>query len=172
MHSRTTLLALVFTLFLAGSASAQGILFGPHVGYDLDWEALNVGVQGRMGVNLAGYELVFNPSVEYYFVDDGPGYDVSLFQINGDLLYQFTGVGGSLSPYAGAGLAISRLSYSFDNDFIGAEFDDSDLDFGLNLIGGATLQTMSNIQPFGQAILTLGDGSRIGFRVGVLIGRP
>ena len=166
------LLTLGLLALPSGNASAQSFTFGPHLIYDLDVESLGVGAQARANVNLGGYALILNPSLEYYFMDDGEIFDEnfsqSLMQLNVDLLYQFQGTEGTFSPYAGAGLAIAR--YSYDYDAPGLDLDDSNTDTGLNLIAGATMNAQGSFQPFGQAYLTVGDGTRIGVKVGVMIG--
>ena len=142
---------------------AQGVSFevGPRIGYDLgDIEELFLGVDGRVGVPTL--PVTINPTFDYYFAD---GFDFFQFSVNA--LYDITsGAMPNMSPYVGAGLGISNISLDVDTPFGSFSGDDSDI--GINLIGGASVQS-GGFKPFAQVQITLlGDIDLITVSVGTL----
>jgi opacity protein-like surface antigen len=143
----TTLLVLLFLAFGIQTATAQiGIRIGPRVGYEIDdLNDLFVGADVRLDV--ATLPVIINPTLDYYFVDAD---NVNLFQLSINALYTFGINNAVFTPYAGAGVGITRVS-------VDSEFGDaSNTDVGLNIVGGAEFG-FGNLRPFVQAQLTL-DG--------------
>ena len=141
----TTLLVLLFLAFGIQTATAQiGIRVGPRVGYEIDdLNDLFVGADVRLDV--ATLPVIINPAFDYYLTD---GFD--LFQLSANALYTFGINNAVFTPYAGAGVGITRVS-------VDSEFGDaSNTDVGLNIIGGAEFG-FGGLRPFVQAQLTL-DG--------------
>lgn len=153
-----TLLALFLTA--APAAQAQTTFeIGPRVGYEIDdLEELFIGADVRIMV--AGLPVVINPTFDYYLVDVG-----SLLQLSGNALYTFGINNQVFTPYAGAGVGITR--FSFDDEDIPDNIDTSTTEFGLNVIGGATF-SLGNLKPFAQAQLTFGDAELVTLGGGVL----
>ena len=165
---KSLLLALLLAIALpltANRAEAQGFGFIPYIGYNLDAEAFLVGVGAEFGnvFDLGNLAIGARPTIEYAFVDN-----VTLLQINGDLIARFGAPGASLVPYAGAGLAISMVSIDDCPDIPG--LDCSNTDFGLNALGGVEFPGALGFgSPFAQARLTLADGSAISLLGGLVI---
>lgn len=143
----TTLLALFFFALGVQTAAAQvGIRIGPRVGYEIDdVEELFIGADARL--DIATLPVIVNPAFDYYLTD---GYD--LFQLSVNALYTFGINNTAFTPYAGAGVGITRVSADTGFDFV----DDSNTEVGLNIIGGAEFG-FGNLRPFVQAQLTIGD---------------
>lgn len=165
---KSLLIALLFAFalpFTADRAEAQGFGFVPYIGYNLDAEAFLVGVGAEFGSVFALGDLAIGarPSIEYAFVDN-----VTLLQINGDLIGRFGAPGASIIPYAGAGLAISLLSVDDCPDVPGLDCSTSDI--GLNALGGVEFPGALGFgNPFVQGRLTLADGSAISILGGLII---
>ncbi|HMB94116.1 MAG TPA: outer membrane beta-barrel protein [Rhodothermales bacterium] len=139
----TTLLALFFLALGIQTASAQiGIRIGPRVGYEIDdLNEVFIGADARL--DILTLPVIINPAFDYYLTDGG-----DLFQLSANALYTF-GINNTLfTPYAGAGVGITRFS-SDVSDF-------SDTNVGLNIVGGAEFG-FGGLRPFVQAQLTL-DG--------------
>ncbi len=169
MKKILTILALVAATTV-GTASAQltNVAIGPRAGYDFDWESLFIGVDARAGFGTL--PVSFSVTGDYFFLDDYASFGVdasqSLFKITANAIYEFGIDNQVFTPYAGAGLAISRWSVDVDTGGFG-NFDASDTSVGLNLLGGAYFGSGS-LRPFAQLYLTTGDGSTIGVTGGVL----
>lgn len=171
-------LALPFT---AQRAEAQ-FAFIPYVGYNLDFEKLLVGVGTEFDLPIeAPFGLSIRPAIEYVFTDSEKdtfgGTTISasttFLQINGDAIARF-GTSPSLSPYAGAGLAILYSSYSLDCSGSGCEFfpeeSGSDTTVGLNLLGGVEFTDALGFgSPFVQGRFTMKDGSQFSILAGVAL---
>lgn len=128
-------------LMLPGAADAQ-VRLGPQISFGGDTD---FGIGGRIVANVESLEhWDFIGSFDIFFPDDGPNNDISYWEANGSLAYNF-GVpeAPSLSPYVGAGLNIAHISV--DNS--GNDFDDTDL--GLNLFVGTQFEGGS-VTPFAE----------------------
>ena len=129
-------------LLLAVPAAAVGqVAFGPQLSYGGDTD---LGIGGRVLANVESLEhWDFVGTFDVWFPDDGGNVDVSAWEANGNLAYNFVVEDTSLNPYAGAGLSIFHVSV--ENESTGAENDDTDL--GLNFFGGLKFPGQS-ITPF------------------------
>ena len=173
LDMKKLLLALTIALaltFVPERANAQSPLsFGAQGIYDLDWESFGIGAQVRTGLPIGDLAFVLNPSLEYYFLEEGEGFDQSLFRVNADLLYQIGAANVQVfQPYVGAGLGIQRHSIDLDSDVL--NISGSSTDVGLNLLAGASFGIGSPVVPFVQAGLFIGDGSTVGLKAGILFG--
>ena len=142
------LLLAAAVLALAAPSRAQ-VSFIPMAGYDIDYEALQIGLGAELGVTpgLLPFRASIRPSVEYVFVGDG----VDLIRFNGDLIGRFALVGVPFRPYGKAGLAVEYLS---------ADGGGSNTDLGLNIGAGAEFDRLL-------AEVTLGIGDISSARIGV-----
>ena len=154
LMKKLTAFVLLFGVFVGfGLEQAQAqtqIEIGPRAGFDLagNVEEFFIGFDSRFA--LSNFPVLLNGTFDYYFVD---GFD--LWQLSFNALYEFGVDNQSFSPYAGAGIGISRVSSDLDQGVLGG-IDDSTNDLGLNLIGGATFG-VGNLKPFAQAQITFGD---------------
>ncbi|MGE0440131.1 MAG: hypothetical protein AB7L66_07625 [Gemmatimonadales bacterium] len=141
MRKAPLLLALAAGLgTTAAQAQTHRAHLGPRLSYNFDAEALAVGVQ--LGVPMAR-RLEFYPSFDVYFPDRG-----SLWGLNADFKYRVAQSRSADWLYLGSGLNLAhRRVGSADNT-----------DAGLNLFAGAE-PLRGRVHPFGEARLTLGDGS-------------
>lgn len=148
------LLVIAFTTQRAEAQTALEI--GPRIGYEVDdWESLFLGADVR--IDMAALPVAINPYFDYYFLDND---DVSLIQFGANALYHFGIANQAFTPYAGAGLALSRISY----DIPGV---DGDTEAGLNLLFGARFG-FGQMRPFAQAQFTLGDADFFSIAGGLL----
>lgn len=92
-----------------------------------------------------------------------PGQGVDWLEFNIGAVYGFSGMsGGSITPYAGGGLNITRTSV--DVGFGGG----SNTEVGLNLIGGARFRAMGSMTPYAELRLELGGGEQFVITGGLL----
>lgn len=150
------------------STGSSGIKVGPRATValnDISDFGGDFAIGGDVRYDLSestGSPIQLSGAFDFYFVDDrtvlaGNEQSASAFTVDLNGLYSFP-TEGNFSPYAGAGLGIVRTS-------VGSA---SDSDVGLNLTGGAELETES-FRPFAQAQLSLGgDFTRFGITAGVL----
>ena len=170
MRTRIALL-LFFVLTLCSAPSQAQNAVGPHVGYNTGPFAGSGGevfIGAAAHVAIASLPVVINPAIDYYIGLDG----ITLLQVDANALYPFEVNSELLSPYAGGGLAISYVSVEGEDfglgDF-GIEIDNSysNTDVGLNLVGG-TFFNVGNLRPFAEARFTLGNGSALSLKSGVM----
>ncbi len=152
--------ALALALTLPVQATAQWSL-KTHGGYDLDAEEFLIGASVEFsipGAAISGVPLTFAPAFDYY-----PGFDRgSFFVVDFDAHYPLPAKG--MSPYVGGGMYVSRMSVDFPT--FGR---DSDTDVGLNLKGGATFGTSSQVRPFTEVRLRVGNSSTLTLKAGLSI---
>jgi hypothetical protein len=164
----TTLLALLLLAGFQTNAQAQ-ILLGAHGGIHFDGTEVIIGPSARFDLpfEINGTPIVGNPSIDFYPFAGGDadgidGVDVSFLGVNFDLLYPVN-LDVSANPYVGAGLGFFRSSVD-----LGGFGDFSDTSLLINLKGGATFGQPGSLQPFVELILSIGDGSGIIAKGGVL----
>lgn len=158
---RTAVFALMLLLgfSLAADRAAAQPHFGAYAGYNADNEELFLGLTGQF--HLENTPFILSPEIESYFIDE-----LTLLQINGNALVKIgQEYATTFVPYAGAGLGI--LYRSFDDNI--AVEDDTDVDLGLNLIGGAYFLPLARFHPFVQARITLADDGHVAALGGVMI---
>ena len=151
-------LALALTVPVEGHAQWS---LKMHGGYDLDAEEFLIGAGVEFsipGAAISGVPLTFAPAFDYY-----PGLaGSSFFVMDLDAHYPFPAKG--MSPYVGGGMYVSRTSVDF-----GAFGRVSDTDVGLNIKGGATFGTSSQVRPFTEARLRIGSVSTLTLKAGLSI---
>jgi hypothetical protein len=153
---RTFALALSLLGLTALAPAKAQVSFSPLVGYDIDAEALTVGLAFELGTQLTSIPLqpAIRPAVEYIFFDG----DATYVRVDGDLIGRFEPVpGGAFLPYAKAGVTVEY--FSVDVDIPGV--DNSNTEVGLNLGGGAEFNRV-----FVEGALGLGDISDLRIRAG------
>jgi len=152
----------IAALLLAVPATAVGqVAFGPQLSFGGDTD---LGIGGRVLANVESLEhWDFIGTFDVWFPDDDGGTDVSAWEINGNLAYNFVVENSELNPYAGAGLSIFHISVESDGP--GPDFDDTDL--GLNLFGGLKFPGES-ITPFVEVRAVLEAADQVVVTGGIL----
>ena len=153
MRKQFSAAVLVACLGLAGtSLAAQSVRFAPQV--DFATNNLNFGVGGRLDLGLAktfGAPIDGVGSFDYFFGTGG----VHIWEINGDIFYNFTIPKSNIAPYAGGGLNFAHYSVN-----CGGIPGCSATEVGLNLGGGAKFKLPhSTMTPFAEARIELRTGS-------------
>ena len=159
----TSLFLLILALTSTNAVRAQTqFAVGPRLGFELDsYDAFFVGADVR--ISTPSLPVVFNPTLDYYFLDkddylprlSGVDFSVTFVQLGLNAIYEFVLEDQPFTPYAGAGLAITRVSVSADVAGIGSE-SEGDNEGGLNLFGGIVFES-ENFRPFIQAQATGGS---------------
>lgn len=161
----------VFALFGVSEAQAQGIQFGAAGAYGFGGSAnfdAGPGIEGRIALPIeAGFgDLKATGNFGYHFPDDiqtiGGTASFTYWEINGNLAYMFE-TGGSVAPYAGAGLNYANL------DFDVAGFTGGGSEIGFNLLGGAEFSA-GGLTPFVEGAFQLSGGEQIMLKGGLLFG--
>lgn len=148
--------ACMMMLGSARTADAQVFELGPRIGYEVDaWDALSIGADARLAMGALPVRI--NPYVDYYFTDDVGDRTTSLMQLGINALYEFGIANQAFTPYAGAGLAVTRWNNGFTTD----------TNPGLNLIFGSKFG-FGSVRPFVQGDITIGDRDFFNVRGGVL----
>jgi hypothetical protein len=162
MISRTKLLRAAALLLAAGAfALAAPTPAQAQVDIDLRAGVYTDAQEGFVGGGILTHltdRWYFNPNVEYVFVDPG-----SLWTLNGDFHYDFL-QSGNWNVWAGAGPAL--LFRDFGNDRPRRRDDDSETDFGANLLAGVGM-VRGPVRPFGQVKVVLSDETEAVLAVGV-----
>jgi opacity protein-like surface antigen len=148
----TPLAGILIVLATVTTAEAQ-MQYGAQLSYGDD---VDFAVGGRVGLSLDNYleKLEGVVSFDWFF----PGDNQTFWTINANAHYPIPLEGGSIMPYAGAGLGIAY--YSYDLGFLG-DFDETK--FNLNLIAGTKFSEKGSFTPFAELRLPLGGFDGIGF---------
>lgn len=136
---------------MVASASAQQSLFGigPKVGLYLAGPSLMVGGVAEIAVT---QDWIFEPGAELVFVSNKSSGSTTRLVLDGNARYAFHVRGETFSPYLLAGPGVA-LDLSSEGATTGTQAD-----FRLNIGGGVTLNTRSNMQPwFGLKIYLLAE---------------
>ncbi|HSL85069.1 MAG TPA: hypothetical protein VLF66_20025 [Thermoanaerobaculia bacterium] len=144
-RKRLSLAAAALTVFAAVLAPAPAeaqIDLDLRAGLYTDVEEAFIGAGILTAVTGNWY---FNPNVEYVFVDRG-----SLWTLNGDFHYDFA-QRTNWTFWAGAGPAL--IFRDFDDR---RRRDDSETDFGVNLLAGVGM-VRGAVRPYGQFKIILSD---------------
>lgn len=145
-----TLFALALAAALSLPSARAQISFAPMVGYDIDAEALSLGIAFELATPIAALPLQpsIRPSAEYIFADG----DITYVRVDGDLIGRLNAT-PTLQPYVKAGPTIEFVSID--------GIDDSNTEVGINLGGGAEFNRI-----FVEGALGLGDISDFRIRAG------
>lgn len=134
--------SLLLALALLAPSAASAAMFGVRVGEYTDVGEPFLGVEFLHQVYP---DIWFNPNFEYVFVDDG-----NLMTLNFDFHYDFD-IPNPTLVWVGGGPAIVFRDFDRPRDD-----DDSETDFGLNLLGGIGWQ-LDAVVPYLQAKAILSD---------------
>lgn len=139
----------------AGEARAQAS-FGAQASFADD---MDLGVGARVYLGLPWDAMQFVGSFDYFFPDSDV---LDYFELNANAVYALSAASApSFFPYVGGGLNLAR--YGFDFGELG---DDSEIEMGLNAIGGAEFGT-GPVKPFAELRLELRDGGQFVLAGGV-----
>jgi hypothetical protein len=116
-----TAAAIAGALLCTGSASAAG--WGPRLGLTVDPDQVHFGA--HIDAGYLADQLRFQPNFEM-----GIGNDITLAAFNFDMLYLFNTRMDAWRPYLGGGAGANIVNPDGDRR------NDSDLEAGLNLVGG------------------------------------
>jgi len=168
LHSRALFLVALVTTIAASSASAQrrteafaqgkDMLLGPQVGVGTSDFDFFIGAQFAYPIV---NRLDIYPSFQYYF----PGNNAHAWTIDGTVRYWPKLNIRNSGLYAGGGLNITHSSASATIPGIG-KVSASSTDAGLSLLGGWQFRA-SNLFPYGQIRVVIGDADRVDFGGGV-----
>lgn len=122
MFGKLTLCSIVLLMLLAAAPAIAEVKPGVRVGGYFDAGAAFIGAEVLVGITDKWF---FNPNLEYVFVDNA-----DLITFNFDVHYDFD-TDTNLYFWVGGGPAI--LYFNRDRPFVD---DDSETDFGLNLLFG------------------------------------
>lgn len=160
MHIRSMMICAA-ALVAAVPATAFGqVSLGPELSFGGDTD---LGVGGRVVANVQSLNhWDFVGSFDVWFPDDGPNNDVSAWEANGNLAFNFLIEDTAIFPYAGAGLNVFHVSV---DNVGGGGADDTDL--GLNLFGGIKFPA-SSVTPFVEVRAVLEGADQVAVTGGIL----
>jgi hypothetical protein len=156
MRSAALRLALAFAVAggcFASIAHAERATLGPHLGYNLDFDAPLLGVESRIDLTNVGSSVILqlNPSFSYYFVDN-----VDLFNFSLNLPFEFVIGGSKLRPFVAPGFGL----YHFSNGGSHSE--------GALMLLAGLLFRLGVVDPFIQLRVGIADASWADLMGGVL----
>jgi hypothetical protein len=137
---------------------AKRSTLGVHVGDNLEWDTVLLGVEGRFDLVGVGSRAILqlNPTFSYYFDDDDNNLAIFNFSLN--LPFEFQVGDSVLRPFFAPGLGV--LHWSRDRV-------DDETDLKLNLIGGL-LFYLAPVELFVQCKVQIGDGTEAEIIGGIL----
>lgn len=155
----TTSIALLLLGLTARGAAAIDI--GGQLIYGDDTD---VGLGAR--VEIATPDLLEDTRIaadfNWYFPDDPPGTDLTIWETNLNWLLQVAGSPDDAAAYLGGGLNFVWSSVDYDGGG-----DDSDRDLGVNFLGGGSVP-MGGATAFGEIRITIGGSEQYTLAAGVL----
>lgn len=153
LFSALALAVVVAALVPVAVVAQTPIRFGAQINFADD---ADLGIGARIKADtprlISGAPLSIIGSFDFYF----PGNNVTYFELNGNVAYNFTIAGSPLRPYAGGGLNIARASVDVPG---GGSVSNTDI--GLNLLGGITFRPMGRVQPFVELKFEAGGGEQV-----------
>ena len=136
MFKKLILVIAIFALFSAADAKAD-VDFGVNIdwskpeGFDSgDW---GVGARLDFGDQLRGvasFDYFFTDAEDLFDDDEDADLDLSFWEVNGNVVYEFPTEG--VRPYLGGGVGFARRTFDDVNDI----FDDERTELGVNALGG------------------------------------
>lgn len=149
MFKKLILVIAICALFSAADADAD-VDFGVNIdwskpeGFDTgDWGVgarLDFGGQFR---GMVAFDYFFTDAEDIFDDDAAADLDLSFWEVNGNVLYQFPSEG--VKPYLGGGVGFARRTFDDIDDI----FDDERTELGLNVLGG--LKFGDDVQGFIEA---------------------
>ncbi len=163
----TLICALVLLVFASTDSTAQQIGFkgiGGRLGLvSSGGSTIIFGVHANLGEIIEN--LVIFPSIDYWSKNN-----TGVFSINGNVRYYFP-TGGNIDFFAGGGLSLMRWSWDGYDTGLGTVGGGSDIDFGLNLLGGVDIPVQDNLVASAKIIFnTHGDQLKIMGGITFLLG--
>lgn len=171
-------LFLTFGIAMPAEAQTQAeeesqvtVKVGPRIGVPIGDVSdiggdLFLGADARIDVGSLPDPVVLSPSLDFYLTDDFDGLSLTIFAVDLNAFYEFAIEDQTFVPYAGGGLAFTRISVDVDTGRFVNVSDPSTTEVGLNLVGGARYP-LDFVEPFAQINVTAG-AERIGITGGVL----
>ena len=155
-------IALVVLAVAAPQTSGQ-VTFGAQLSYGTDIEELGIGVRAYKGLDDLMEGLTGVASFVYWLWD--PGLDsATAWELNIDGHYPMAF--GEMDGYVGGGINIAHVAFEQDLGILGT-FEDSDTQFGLNVLAGATFGSGEGMIPFVELKLELSGGEQFVIQGGV-----
>lgn len=157
------LITITFAILLTGffAIQAQGqIKVGAHLGYSTDISNVGFGIDGVYSINEKfdiAADLDFYPKKDF----------VSWTAVNANVHYNFVSSETGPAFYALGGLQMLFATVKIDMGYLGT-VEDTNSDFGLNLGGGTCYPVSDKISIFGEAKITIINGSYFNIRGGAL----
>ncbi|MDH3297934.1 MAG: porin family protein [Gemmatimonadota bacterium] len=160
MRARTLLAILAGALFMLPATANAQVRLGPQLSWGDD---TNLGIGGRVLANVGSMnQWDFIGTFDVFFPDDSPTNDVSYWEANGNLAYNFRMPDApALSPYVGIGLNIAHVSVDRET----GDFDDTDL--GINFFVGNQFEAGSTT-PFAELRVVAEGASQVVLTGGIL----
>lgn len=154
----------VMALAALAAVPARGQERPFNLGAQLSWGddadlGLGVRYENRLDRLAPSVPLRVIGSFDWFF----PGNDVTYWELNANVAYQFTLQNSRIGPYAGGGLNIARASV--DVAGVGSA---SDTEVGLNLLGGIRFPSTGRLTPYVEIRLELGGGEQFVLTGGLL----
>ena len=147
--------ALLFALLVTPSTQAQAVVkVGPRLSVELGDIADAPGKDWALGVDARirseDFPVQANGSLEYDPASD----NLTIFTFDANAVFMFDTEDQSITPYAGLGLGVIRVSS--DVPSAGPGFDANNTELGTNFVGGAEFEA-GFVTPFAQAQFTNGN---------------
>jgi hypothetical protein len=152
---------LLIAVAMPTSATAQARI-GVHTGLNFEGTDLLIGGNVQFGIEAGNRNLLGQVGVEIYpFIKD-----TFASRINLNALIPLVASAGA-ELYGGGGLMVQLSRYDIPE---GVNVDDTDTDFGINLVAGAILSGADkNYRPFVEINQTIGGGTDFAARVGIFL---
>ncbi|MBN1541493.1 outer membrane beta-barrel protein [candidate division KSB1 bacterium] len=177
------LVAVSVLTLLSGAAFAQADIGLKGVGGKLGFimpedpidSTIGFGVVGDLGTIMPN--LALHAYVDYWgkSYDEGEYYEFkfSVISIAAIAKYMFE-TGGNLQPYAGGGLGLEFASASGEytgptyGDFDSYDYDETETDLGIHLVGGAMMDLSPQLKGFAEVKYSIGDVDYFGIYAGAI----
>jgi hypothetical protein len=163
--SRFLFPALFAVLLLASIAPSDAYAqprIGVHTGLNFEGTDLMFGAQAQFGVDVGDRQAMGQVGFEIYPLIK----DIFISRLNGNVLFNLLSTAGS-EIYGGGGLMIQLSRFDLPE---GSNLDETDTDFGINLVAGLVLSGSDRrYRPFVEINQTIGGGTDFAARVGVML---
>ncbi|NNE69683.1 MAG: hypothetical protein HKN29_04885 [Rhodothermales bacterium] len=153
-------LALAALLAMPSESAAQRI--GVHTGLNFDGTDLMFGGQAQFGINLGERDAIGQVGFDIYPLIK----DTFVSRVNVNVLFDLLASAGA-EIYGGGGLMVQMSRFDVPE---GVNIDETDTDFGINLVGGIVLSGADRrYRPFVELNQTIGGGTGFAVRGGVFL---
>lgn len=152
--------AMLLVLAMPSESSAQRI--GVHTGLNFEGTDLLFGGQAQFGINLGDREAMGQVGFDIYPLIE----DTFVSRVNLNVLFDLLASAGA-EIYGGGGLMVQMSRIDVPE---GLNIDETDTDFGINLLGGLVLSGADRrYRPFVELNATIGGGTGVAARAGVFL---